>query len=100
MGKKRKKPETFEAGLERLEQIAADLEAGELKLEEAIQKYEHGVKLYGNCHEILTRAEKKVQMLTRDADGKLKPVPFDDEPAEPADADVPTIILPKNWTGD
>ena len=91
MAKRGKKTETFEGNLERLEQLAGELEGGELKLEEAIRRYEEGVGLYGKCHEILKNAEKKVQMLTRDAQGKLKAVPLDrsdsrtESPAEPDD---------------
>ena len=86
-----KKTETkelsFEAALQRLEELANELDSGELKLEDAIKKYEEGVKLYANCQEILAKAEKKVQMLVRDADGKLAAVPFDAEDSSSSDTD-------------
>ncbi len=88
MAKSKKKSEGFEEGLELLEKLADELESGELKLEEAIRKYEEGVKLYAKCQEILNRAAHKVEMLTRNADGKLKAVPFDrDDAAAVADED-------------
>ena len=44
--KKKHKEPTFEESLGKLEEIASELEAGELKLDDAIRKYEEGVKLY------------------------------------------------------
>ena len=80
MGKKKATTEpTFEESLERLEKLADELESGELKLEDAITKYEEGVKLYARCQEILAKAEKKVQLLVRDGSGALKAVPFEPE---------------------
>ena len=77
LAKREKKSEGFEGSLALLEKLADELESGELKLEDAIRKYEEGVKLYGKCQEILGKAARKVEMLTADAEGKLKPVPFE-----------------------
>lgn len=67
----------FEKALERLEKIVEDLEAGNISLEEALKKYEEGVRLSGLCQKRLTQAEKKIEMLTRSLDGSLKKVPFE-----------------------
>ena len=68
MGKK-KKPDgtqpTFEEMLARLQEIADQLESGQLPLEKAIERYEEGVTCYKECHRILTGAEKKVEILTK-----------------------------------
>ena len=87
MAKSKKKSEGFEEGLELLEKLADELESGELKLEEAIRKYEEGVKLYAKCQEILSKAAQKVEMLTQDADGKPKAVPFDRDETDSADVE-------------
>jgi len=67
----------------RLEEIADQLESGELPLEAAIERYEEGVTCYKQCHKILTGAEKKVEILTRTDEGELVTKPFDEE-TEPA----------------
>lgn len=72
----------FEKALERLEKIVADLEAGNIPLEDALKKYEEGVKLSALCQNRLARAEKKIEVLTRSLDGALTKEPFDPEENE------------------
>ncbi|MBI4116056.1 MAG: exodeoxyribonuclease VII small subunit [Candidatus Omnitrophica bacterium] len=62
----------FEKALERLEKIVEELEEGNIPLEDALKKYEEGVKLSRVCSERLTQAEKKIQVLTKTLDGSLK----------------------------
>ena len=64
-GKKDSKAEelTFEQALARLEEIAHQLESGELPLEEAIALAEEGIKLSHFCEEQLTAAEGRIQQL-------------------------------------
>ena len=66
------KIQTFETSLERLEQIVADLEAGDLPLEDAIKAFEEGMKLTGFCKEKLGNAESRLQKLLKDADGNFQ----------------------------
>ncbi len=87
---KRKKDENetpaFEEMMTRLEEIASELEAGELPIEKAIERYEEGVRCYKECHRVLASAEKKVELLTKSADGSLESEPLDaEEPEESAD---------------
>ena len=81
----------FEKALERLEKIVEELEAGNIGLEDALKKYEEGVKLSRICQKKLSQAEKKIEILTRSTEGTLQKEPFDyeegaleDAPAEPA----------------
>ena len=74
----------FEKAMERLEKIVEDLETGNLSLDEALKKYEEGIKLSRICRERLSQAEKKIEILTRSADGSLKKEPFDPEAAAAA----------------
>ena len=53
-----KKPD-FEASVAALETIIADLEQGQLPLEEAITRYEKGVTIVKNCQSMLEKAEQK-----------------------------------------
>ncbi len=72
----------FEKALERLEKIVEDLEAGNIPLEDALKKYEEGVRLSALCQKKLSQAEKKIEVLTRSLDGSLKKEPFDPEDEE------------------
>ena len=72
----------FEKALERLEKIVADLEAGNASLDEALKKYEEGVKLSVLCQKRLSEAEKKIEVLTRTLDGTFKKETFDFEKNE------------------
>ncbi len=86
MAKKKadEKTPSFEEMMARLEEIASELEAGELPLEKAIERYEEGVTCYKECHRILTAAEKKVEVLTKAADGSLEAEPLEEETEEAA----------------
>lgn len=53
----------FEKKLNRLEEIVAKMERGELPLEDSLKMFEEGVKLSRECHQQLTAAEQKVQKL-------------------------------------
>jgi exodeoxyribonuclease VII small subunit len=66
-----KKGETFEAMMARLEVIVEELERGELPLEEAIARFEEGMKLGRECRRILEEAEGRVTKLV-EADGEEK----------------------------
>nr|NNM91023.1 exodeoxyribonuclease VII small subunit [Bacilli bacterium] len=54
---------TFEEALSRLDAIVKDLEAGELALDVAIDKYQIGMQLAKVCREKLHNAEQKVEMV-------------------------------------
>ena len=62
---------TFEASLGKLEKIVKQLEDGDLPLEESLKLFEEGVKLSRECRERLTTAERRIEMLMKDADGNL-----------------------------
>lgn len=55
--------QTFEQSLARLEEVVARLEGGDLPLDEALERYEEGVRLVGRCRADLERAELKVKRL-------------------------------------
>ncbi len=68
---------SFEKALEKLEKIVEALESGDITLEDALLRYEEGIKLSRLCQEKLATAEKKIEILTRTAKGELKREPFD-----------------------
>lgn len=63
---------TFEQAMDKLEQIVAGIEGGEVSLEESIAKYAEGTALITQCRAILDAAEKKIRLLARDESGGLK----------------------------
>lgn len=72
-----KKDKKFDQGMAELEAIVARLEAGELPLEEALAAFEAGVTLVRTLNQRLNEAEARVELLTRDANGKLQLQPLD-----------------------
>lgn len=59
----------FEEWMRRLEEIVESLEKGDLSLEDALEKYESGIKIYKQCMSLLNGIEKKIQILTKKEDG-------------------------------
>lgn len=62
---------TFEEQLEKLEKIVKDLENGDVKLDDAINKWSEGMKLANNCNEILENANETITKALNN-DGKLE----------------------------
>jgi exodeoxyribonuclease VII small subunit len=71
------KQQRFETALADLETIVKELEAGDLPLDQALKRYEDGIKLVRYCNRTLDEAEKRVTLLTADADGNPVEAPFD-----------------------
>ena len=68
----------FEESMKKLEDIAEELESGNLNLEESLDKFEEGMKLSKKCNEIIENAEKKITILL-EKDGKLEEEDFSTE---------------------
>jgi len=56
-------PPTFEAALARLEAVVAEMESGQLSLEECMRKFEEGTALAAFCTQNLQAVEQKVEIL-------------------------------------
>ncbi|MHB8970960.1 MAG: exodeoxyribonuclease VII small subunit [Pirellulaceae bacterium] len=68
---------SFEASLQRLEDIVGLLEGGQLGLSESLTQYEQGVKYLKFCYRQLERAEQKIELLSgMDAEGRVQTQPF------------------------
>ena len=70
---------TFEQAMGRLEEIVAQLEAGDHPLENALSLYEEGAKLMKQCSAMLYKADQKVMKLRTDTTGELVAEPFEPE---------------------
>lgn len=71
--------QTFENAMKRLEAIVEELEAGEMGLDDALKKFEEGIKLSRFCTKKLDESEKKVSLLLRDEAGIVHESPFSNE---------------------
>lgn len=66
----------FEGALDELESLVERIESGDLPLEEALSHYERGVSLSRRCAELLERAERRIDELTRG--GAVRPLPVEE----------------------
>ena len=71
---------TFEASLEALELIVHQLEDGDLPLEKSLELFEQGIRLSRECQERLGQAERRIEILLRDNQGRTVVSPF--QPSE------------------
>ncbi len=69
----------FEDALKKLEKIVGELENGNISLDEALEKYEEGIRLSKVCAKKLEVAKKKVEILLKAEDGSLELKPFDEK---------------------
>lgn len=56
-------PANFEAATTELERIVADMESGQLTLEQSLASYQRGAELLQFCQATLNAAQQQVQML-------------------------------------
>ncbi len=63
-------PQSFEASLEALEEIVQSLEGGDLPLEKSLELFEEGIRLSRQCQERLSQAERRIEVLLRDNQGR------------------------------
>ena len=60
------KEQTFEQALEKLEELVKELENGEIELNDAVTKYNDGMKLSKYCHDLLKDAEGVIVKMMKD----------------------------------
>ncbi len=57
---------TFEQALVELESLVKELENGEIALNQAVKKYNEGMKLSKYCHDLLKNAEGVIVKMMKD----------------------------------
>jgi exodeoxyribonuclease VII small subunit len=62
--------ESYEAALSELEQLVAQLEAGQLPLDRLLERYQRGAALLAYCRQRLEAVEQQIKVLEG---GELKP---------------------------
>ncbi len=70
---------TFENAMQRLDEIVKILERGEVPIEESLKLFEEGASLIKKCNNVLNKAEQKVSLIFKGADGEPEEHPFDAE---------------------
>ncbi len=76
--KGKSQPKSFETAIEELAEIVTDLEDGSVGLEESLARFEEGMGLLRHCHDVLTKAEQRIEQLTGfDAEGNPVTEPLD-----------------------
>ena len=68
---------TFEQQLQRLEEIVAALEKGDVQLADSLSLFEEGTKLIAACSKQLDQAEQQVVKLMKGPDGVPVELPFE-----------------------
>lgn len=69
----------FEDALARLEEIAGQLEAGNLSLDDALAAFKEGISLVKLCGRRLQQAERKVQRLSKSTMEAVEPRGMEDK---------------------
>jgi exodeoxyribonuclease VII small subunit len=78
--KNNEQPKTFESSLEALEEIVHQLERGDLPLEKSLELFEKGIGLSRQCQERLNQAERRIEVLLRDNQGRPVVSAFEGSP--------------------
>lgn len=69
----------FDDLIGKLRDVVARLEEGNLSLEDSLKAYEEGIALARRGHDILDRAEKRVELLVSGSSGQTREFPVDTE---------------------
>jgi exodeoxyribonuclease VII small subunit len=68
MNKKTEPDPNFEETLAELEKLIANLEQGDLSLDESLSGFKHGIELTRQCQAALDNAQQTVELLTNNQD--------------------------------
>ena len=73
-------PASFEEAMARLEALVRKMESGNEDLGAMVSSFEEGQKLLAYCGKTLSEIERKVEILTKRADGSVAAEPFAESP--------------------
>ncbi len=62
---------TYEESVKRIEEIVAKMESGKMPLDESIKYFQEGMKLLGECKDMLDKYEKAIKIATGEVNGEL-----------------------------
>ncbi len=70
--------DSFETASQKLEQVVQLLDEGDLTLDNALELYEEGIRLYRFCNQKLNRAEQKISIVLGDDESSQRLVSLED----------------------
>jgi exodeoxyribonuclease VII small subunit len=70
---------SFEKAFDSLEKTVEELESGGFSLDEALKKYEEGIKMARLCQAKLDKAKAKIETLIKEKNGDFKLKPMEDD---------------------
>ena len=88
----RRRENSVEQSLERLETIVEELEGGALSLEDSIARYEEGVKLSRQLGRTLDQAEKRIERLVANEDDPPTTEPLALDAADDSEVAAPAAV--------
>ncbi|MGI6703371.1 MAG: exodeoxyribonuclease VII small subunit [Clostridia bacterium] len=68
---------SFEEAMDRMEEIIALLEDGELAIDKSLEVFEEGIRLYRYLTQKLERVEGRVKLIMEDKDGAVDKSDFE-----------------------
>jgi exodeoxyribonuclease VII small subunit len=72
--------QTFEQAIGQLKEIVDRIEQGEIPLQDSLEQYEKGMALIKHCRDILQKAEKRIEKISREEPPEPQKEPQDTEP--------------------
>jgi len=57
---------TFEQAIGQLKEIVSKIEQGQIPLQDSLDQYEKGMALIKHCRDILQKAEKRIEKISKD----------------------------------
>ncbi|MGO1713021.1 MAG: exodeoxyribonuclease VII small subunit [Senegalia sp. (in: firmicutes)] len=67
----------FEEAIIELDNIIDRLEIGDLNIDNAIDEFKRGIKLYNQCYKKIEETEGKIKLILEDNNGKIKESNFE-----------------------
>jgi exodeoxyribonuclease VII small subunit len=61
---------TFEEAIKELTSIVGKIEQGQIPLQDSLEQYEKGMALIKHCKDILEKAEKRIEKISKEENSK------------------------------
>jgi exodeoxyribonuclease VII small subunit len=71
---------TFEQAIHQLKEIVTKIEQGEIPLQDSLEQYEKGMALIKHCRDILQKAEKRIEKISKEEPPEPEKQEEDSEP--------------------
>ncbi len=71
---------SFEQAIQQLKGIVDQIEQGEIPLQDSLEQYEKGMALIKHCRDILQKAEKRIEKISKEEPPEPEKEPEDSGP--------------------